>query len=250
MNDMKEFTHHFLDRVYIFEYLSSTMEKAREIMERDEKAGNFLVISEKQGRGEGRNKAAWYSPRGGLWFTVAIYGFSLKPNFTLFLGIQILKAIKALPGETPDIKIKWPNDLYMQDRKIAGIIVKHFPAKNYYLAGIGINTNIAEFPSYLADKANSIASITGSEISDNELLSGIIDNISENMPGYMENYRIDEDYYSRHDYLLGKNLGIKTEFAQYKGDYMGLNAEGAIILRLANGALQPFYGGELIMPDA
>ena len=93
---MKEFTHHFIDKVYHFEFLSSTMNKAEELIEIEHDLGNILIISDKQGNGKGRTGADWYSPQGGLWFTLGIYGFSLNSNFTLFTVIQVLKAIESI----------------------------------------------------------------------------------------------------------------------------------------------------------
>ncbi len=243
---MKEFTHHFLDRVYHFEYLTSTMNKAEELIELNNELGNILIISARQGSGIGRKDNYWYSPQGGLWFTLGIYGFSFKTNFTLFTGIQILNAIETLClNESLNIRIKWPNDIFLNDKKAAGIIVKHLPKYKYYLIGVGINANVVEFPPELKDIATSLWLETGKIISLEILLKEFLDNMIANLPLYLTEFRIDEICYQQHDYLKGLKIMIKTEFAEYCGDYYGISPEGAILMKLAQGSIQPFFAGEV-----
>jgi BirA family transcriptional regulator, biotin operon repressor / biotin---[acetyl-CoA-carboxylase] ligase len=243
---MNEFKHPFLDTVFQVDNLTNTMEKAEELIKDNKVAGNFLIVSDKQNRGVGRKSNNWYSPKGGLWFSLGIYGFSFASNFTLFCGIQILKAIESETKATPlNSTIKWPNDIYINGKKVAGIIVKHFPRSNYYIIGIGINTNLDKFPAELQNTATSIKLETEANISHQVLLTCILDNLSDNLPEYLSEYRIDEACFTSHDYLKDRTITIKTEFAEYKGKYHGISPSGAIQLKLSNRAIQLFYAGEI-----
>ena len=243
---MNEFKHPFLDSVIQADYLASTMEKAEELIEKNKITGNFLIIADKQNRGVGRKGNKWYSPQGGLWFSLGIYGFSFASNFTLFCGIQILQALESLLQDAKiSGKIKWPNDIYLNDRKTAGIIVKHFPRSNYYIIGIGINTNLDKFPAELQNTATSIKLETRADISHQSLITCILDNLSNNLPEYLSEYKIDEAYFNNHDYLKDRTITISTEFADYKGKYHGISPSGAIQIKLSNGAIQPFYAGKI-----
>ncbi|MCF7911824.1 MAG: biotin--[acetyl-CoA-carboxylase] ligase [Candidatus Cloacimonetes bacterium] len=243
---MKNFQHSFLDQIIQVDYLTSTMEKAEELIEENKITGNFLIISDKQGRGVGRRGNNWYSPAGGLWFSIGIYGFCFGANFTLFCGIQILKAIDTIiAGKNIASKIKWPNDIYLKGKKAAGIIVKNLSGRNYYIVGIGINTNLEIFPEELQNTATSLKLETGTSISNQLLLTGIMDNLANNLPDYLSGYKLDEEYYAEHDLLKNQTIMIKTEFAEFSGLYHGISPAGAIQLKLSNGAIQPFYAGEI-----
>ncbi|MDP8221381.1 MAG: biotin--[acetyl-CoA-carboxylase] ligase [Candidatus Stygibacter frigidus] len=243
---MDNITHSFLDKYVHYDYISSTMEKAEELIENSEFKGNFLIIADKQGIGIGRNGNHWYSPSGGLWFTLGIYGFTFKSNFTLFCGLQLLKTLEQLISD-PVMKlvIKWPNDLYLNNKKLAGIIVKHIPRSNYYLAGIGLDSNMESFPEELESIATSLKLETGMNYSSSAIIHLFLDNLNAELPEYLSTYRFDESYYTSHDYLNDHELSINTEFAEYTGRYHGISPEGAILLRLPNGAIQPFYAGEI-----
>jgi len=240
---MQQYSHDLLDLYLYYNHLSSTMSKAQELLEKPDIKGIFLVLAAKQRLGEGRNGNVWYSPAGGLWFTLALCGFRFSSNFTLFLGVQIHKAIRSCFPELEDhaLSLKWPNDLYLNDKKLAGIIVKHVPQKQYYLCGIGINTDITEFPQELRDIAISLHDYN--KVENVQILTVILDNIKDNLPEYLIENQFSREYYFKHDYLVHKQITISTEFSQFEGIYQGVNKDGALLLKLETGAIQPFYAG-------
>jgi len=243
---MNNFTHPFLDQYLYYKYISSTMEKAEDLVERDDFKGNFLIAADKQGSGIGRKGNYWYSPAGGLWFTLGIYGFTFKSNFTLFCGLQLLKALEVkLNDPSMKLNIKWPNDIYLNKNKLAGIIVKHLPRSKYYLTGIGINTNIEAFPVELESIATSLKIETSRLFNSIDIITEFLNILSAELPEYLSKYKLDENYYRSHDLLRNHQLKISTEFAEYSGQYLGISPEGAILLKLSNGAIQPFYAGEI-----
>jgi len=222
------------------------MEKAEELVESSNFSGNFLITADKQGNGIGRKGNYWYSPSGGLWFTLGIYGFTFKSNFTLFCGLQLLKTLESLiSNPLMKLAIKWPNDLYMNNKKLAGIIVKYLPRSNYYLAGIGLNTNIDKFPAELESIATSLKIETSRIFSSTDIITEFLNTLSAELPEYLSEYKLDEKYYMSHDLLRDHQLKISTEFAEYSGQYLGISPVGAILLKLPNGAIQPFYAGEI-----
>ena len=224
------------------------MNKAEEELELENISGNFLIITEKQGRGVGRKGKHWYSPLGGLWFTLGIRGFELQSNFSLFCGIQLTKTLKKVINLAEgDIKLKWPNDVYIKEKKVAGIVLRKLSRYNYYLVGIGINTNFEEFPEELANNAISLKLIIHKEISHRKLMGIFLDYIQERLPEYLKDYRLDLNFYRKHDLLINKKIQIITEFAEYVGVYQGITSSGAILIRLDNESIQPFYAGEIRM---
>lgn len=138
-------TNLFGKRIYYFDTINSTQNFATELASRPRENGT-LVIAEKQTQGRGRLNRKWTSPSGGIWISVI-----LRPEFeisasTLFpiisslaLSLAIEKVLKIKP------KIKWPNDLTIHDKKVAGILVDASVESgkiDYLILGVGINFKI------------------------------------------------------------------------------------------------------------
>jgi len=135
----------FGKRIYYFDTINSTQNFAIELASRPQENGT-IVIAEKQTQGRGRLSRKWTSPSGGIWMSVI-----LRPEFevstsTLFpiisslaLSLAIEKVLKIKP------RIKWPNDLTINDKKVAGILVDASVESgkiNYLILGVGINFKI------------------------------------------------------------------------------------------------------------
>ena len=138
-------TNLFGKRIYYFDTINSTQNFATELASRPQENGT-VVIAEKQTQGRGRLSRKWTSPSGGIWMSVI-----LRPEFeisasTLFpmisslaLAIAIEKVLKIKP------QLKWPNDLTINDKKVAGILVDASVESgkiDYLILGVGINFKI------------------------------------------------------------------------------------------------------------
>ena len=97
---MKDFQHPLFDEIYYFDKIESTNLKAKKMIKDGTARGNFLVVSRIQAGGIGRNRNLWFSPDGGIWMTVSLYGLAVSSNFTIFTGICIHKALTELSPET------------------------------------------------------------------------------------------------------------------------------------------------------
>lgn len=133
---------------------------------------DFLVIAEEQTKARGRYKRAWYSPKGGLWFTYVKKNFNAEeiPVATLKASLAVREALSLFF----DTKIRWPNDVVVNDKKVSGILIEAIYAGDAtdLFMGVGINTNVKEFPPDI--KATSILLETGKEVNNDELLNNVI----------------------------------------------------------------------------
>jgi len=240
---MKNFTHPLFDNVIHLPFTLSTMDYAQQMMRSEDGRGNFLIIADQQRSGKGRQDAAWFSPLGGLWFTAAIFGLVSKANLTIFTGISLHKIIIGLyPALKDGLKLKWPNDLYYNDKKIAGIITQHYPHYKYHCIGIGINTNVSHFPDHLHDNAGSLMNILGKQVENGKLLAKFCDEFGEQFPEFIEN-SLDIDYFNQNSLLNGKQITLDTSYEHYTGIARGINQEGALLIELSSKMVQPFYSG-------
>lgn len=134
---------------------------------------NEIYISKEQNAGVGRSGHIWESRLGGLWFSFITAEYN--SIYTITLGIAIMKSLKELYNI--DTKIKWPNDILLNNKKIAGIICEKI--NNFVVVGIGINTNFEkEQLGELVSSASTIKSELNIEVNNEELLDKIIEKIS------------------------------------------------------------------------
>ena len=236
--------HPLFDEILHVERTNSTMRDA-EVRIRDGLAqGNFAVVATEQSGGHGRGENHWHSPPGGLWATLALYGLSVPPSLTLFVGVCLHRAISPLLPAGACLQLKWPNDLMLDGRKLAGILTTQMSHKRYHLIGLGVNTNLPTMPGVLASQAASLQLATGAAVDNEALLRAFMDNLAEGLPLFIDQgFDPWLEHYRQHDYLCGKHISMKSEFSAHEGLARGINRSGALLVELPGGMLQPFYAG-------
>lgn len=243
---MTEFKHNFFDEVYTLGRVNSTVSRSLKMIKQAEANGNFLLIAEQQASGQGRNNQSWYSPDGGIYMSANLYGLIVESSLTLFMGICIHKALlESFPYLDKELQIKWPNDIYLDNLKLGGILSVHQPRHRYHSIGIGINTNIDEFPPKLQEIATSLFCCLHFQIDNQKLIEKIFDRFMLDFPEYIEN-GLDQHYFNKYSLLAGKEIVLDSGFEHYQGICKGINKNGAILLQLPSKMIQPFYAGSII----
>jgi len=228
--------HILFDDIRELDKCQSTMIEAKEKI--DSLTGNVLFIAQEQSSAIGRTGSHWSSPCGGLWFTCAMLNLDIESNFTLFVGQCLHKTILNF-DKSLNLSIKWPNDIYLGGKKLAGIIIHK--VKKYHLIGIGINTN-NDIEKSLQNIAVSLK--TKKKVNNSQLLGKFLDIFAFELNGYLEN-GLDNCYCNRYLYLHKKKVTIATEFSDFIGTVQEIDKNGAIILKLKGGLMQPFFVGKI-----
>jgi BirA family biotin operon repressor/biotin-[acetyl-CoA-carboxylase] ligase len=152
------------------------MDRAREFAVQGSPGGT-IITAEKQSAGRGRNGRTWISRQGGLFFTIlerpglAIADYIL---YSLVLQIAVARTVSSVCGIKA--RLRWPNDVYVNRRKIAGIITEisgEGDLINWISGGIGVNINNP----VVSGKTASCAEITGHPVSRGEVLRKILEEI-------------------------------------------------------------------------
>jgi BirA family biotin operon repressor/biotin-[acetyl-CoA-carboxylase] ligase len=145
------------------------------------KAPWTVVIAKTQENGHGQKGKSWFSPRGGLYFSVILPKAGIKDLqvITILTAFVISKVIKERFQVEPMIKL--PNDVYLNGKKFCGILTENVICGEdiFSVVGIGIDTDIREFPNELADIATSIWLETGKDVDNDILLEEIIKGMQE-----------------------------------------------------------------------
>lgn len=152
------------DIVYYSE-TDSTNTKAKDLAIKGAHEGT-LIISEKQTKGRGRKSRDWFSPsRGGIYASLILrpkISPNEAPKITLLTAVATAEALLFLTGL--DVSIKWPNDILVKGKKIAGILTEistEMDAIDYIVVGLGLNVNTGNFPGDIKKKATSVFIETG-----------------------------------------------------------------------------------------
>lgn len=166
--------------VFLYERVGSTNDIARQLAVGDAPARS-LVIADQQTRGRGRAGRSWSSPSGlGLYISQVIRPadseFSTLP---LRLGVLLANRLDRWTGGRP-VAVKWPNDLLVQSRKLAGILCEAAwsgPSIDHIVIGIGINVlhRREDFPDAVRDTAVSLAELSAEPVSRFEVATAAIE---------------------------------------------------------------------------
>jgi BirA family biotin operon repressor/biotin-[acetyl-CoA-carboxylase] ligase len=206
-----------------FESTNSTMDRARELALEGCPAGT-IVTAEKQYAGRGRNGRTWTSRQGGLYFTI-VERPALPVNDYLYTGLALQIAAARVLSKVcgKEALLRWPNDIYINQRKIAGLITELAAEGDrliWLAAGIGVNVN-NPVPSA---KSASCMEITGKQVSRREVLSGILKEYEAIKKEYASNRRgLTNEWNSRADRLRGKAAAVEIKHGETK-DNQALSA--------------------------
>lgn len=153
--------------------VESTNDEARKDIISGKGSSGDLYIAEFQTSGRGRGGNRWVCPEGeGLLFSLIVdpdVDPSLWYRMSLAAGLAIVDVLRDLGLEA---MMKWPNDIYIDDKKLGGILIEK--VNDLLIVGVGLNVNVREFPGEVAERATSLAGALGEEVNREVLLSQIV----------------------------------------------------------------------------
>jgi BirA family biotin operon repressor/biotin-[acetyl-CoA-carboxylase] ligase len=199
------------------------------------------LIAEKQTAGRGRLQRVWHSPAGKNIYTSIILRPKMEsaraPQISILAGVAVAEV---LDSYCPDrIKIKWPNDVLINGKKVCGILSQAKTAVtevDFIILGIGINVNINynEFPKGICNLATSLAIETGREISRQELIISLYENLGKWYKHLMQDGfgRIKENWLSMSP-MIGELVQVMFQEEAVSGTAIGLDEDGSLILLVA-----------------
>lgn len=185
------------------------------------------VVAESQSAGIGRHGHTWHSePDGGLYLSIVLRLPEPGPSVTMALGLAVQRAVNDLTGVATDLR--WPNDVMLSERKLAGILVQ--AAEGALIAGIGLNINQTSFPAELTDLATSLFLETGRTHDPEPLLDRILAESLRHVQ--LERREILRRFEECSTYALGKAVEVEGGI---RGITAGLDAEGFLKVQTDRG---------------
>jgi BirA family transcriptional regulator, biotin operon repressor / biotin---[acetyl-CoA-carboxylase] ligase len=224
---------------------SSTMDDARALAREGCPTGT-VVMAGFQERGRGRVPGrTWLSPPGqSLLATVIldIPGLGFPPHeLPLRAGVAAAEAVEDASGVRGEIK--WPNDLIVDGRKLAGLLCETHAGSA--LVGVGINCAQAGFPPEIDGAACSLLQICGRAIPPETLLAALLVRLKEEVEGHAWRERL-----LGRLYRLGTpvRVGMPGSDAVIEGTVRGVDARGGLELQLSDGRRRTLFQGEILLP--
>lgn len=201
--------------------LSSTMHKA---------AGRpvgTIILADEQTAGEGRHGHSWHSEAGsGIYCSIVLQP---KPLLTMALGLATAEAITRTTGIVCDLR--WPNDVMVDSRKAAGILVQL--SGDAAIGGIGINVNHDSFPPELAGEATSLRLRAGKPFAREEILAELLRSVDTftalDAPDILRLFSHASSYVS------GRRVVVQQPNGSIEGVTAGLDPAGYLVVRKDDG---------------
>lgn len=222
--------------LFCFDEIDSTNTKAKELAEQGYPSGT-LVVADRQIAGRGRRGRSWDSPAGiGIFMTLLLKP-DINPNnasmLTLVTALATAQAISDVTGA--EAKIKWPNDIVINGKKVCGILTEmsaQFDYINHIVIGIGINVHNESFPEEIRETASSLLLESGKRIHRADLIARFLERFeagyaiflqTEDLEGLMKDYNA----------LLvniQKQVRILDPKEPFEGKAIGITKRGELIV--------------------
>lgn len=228
-----------------FDCIDSTNSYLRRILNEGEK-GTVLAVASAQTAGRGRSGKSFYSPVNGLYMSLLIHphiSFDKVSSVTSKVCVSVCRAIEAVTGVAT--QIKWVNDLYLNNKKVCGILCE---AVNDYknavtesiIIGIGINVGTVQFPEDLKGVAGSLgASVLLRDTLAGEIVNGLLS---------LEFGSLTEEelrFYREKSCVLGKTITYCVNGQKNTAKAVGIDGSGGLIVENINGDVITLTSGEI-----
>lgn len=195
-----------------------------------------VVVAKSQTGGRGTNNRSFYSPKGGIYLSL-----KLKPKIPLdklslitpFTAVALYKSIEKVTKLKP--KIKWVNDIYINGKKVAGILTESKISSgnlDYVIVGVGVNCDRQKFPNFNLNTPTSIEEELDYKIDKNRLIAEFLNEFDGVESSILKRNFI--SLYKDNFYLLDKKVKVVSGGKEYQGVVTGVDDNLAILVKVQN----------------
>lgn len=237
--------------VIYYDETDSTNNRAKEAGNNKEPHGT-LFVADMQMAGKGRRGRVWKSPSGSsIYMTILLYPDIppvKAPQLTLIMAIAVAEGIREVTGL--ETKIKWPNDIVVNGKKICGILTEmstEIDYINHVVIGIGINVNMESFPEDIAKTATSLRIEAGKEFRRFELIAAIVEHFEKAYEAVCEAGSLEpimEDY-NRLLVNCGRRVRVLEPEHEYDALALGIDKTGELQVECEDGSRKSVFAGEV-----
>ncbi|MEM1683403.1 MAG: biotin--[acetyl-CoA-carboxylase] ligase [Ignisphaera sp.] len=208
-----------------------------------------VVVAEELRRGRGRMGRQWIASRGGLWFSIVLRPKTIKHMHLLSLAIAtaVAESISNVLGI--EARVKWPNDVLVNEKKVAGILIEgsvEADIIHFIIVGIGVNVN-NNLPQELLDIAISLKDVMRTEIPRIPLFLNILKSIDSIYNLFNQNRSSEAvKRWRQYSSTLNKYVRVITIDGEFEGVAEDIEDDGALRIRTTKGNRVKVYAGDVI----
>lgn len=240
---------HIGREIIAYDSVDSTNNIAKSLVNQPGKEGT-VILADSQTQGKGRSGRTWYSEeKVGIYLSVL-----LKPSLpleeisqiTLVAGVALAKTINEFSRARA--YLKWPNDILLNGKKVAGILTENYQGNIHsgIILGIGINVNHAHFPVSLQHIATSIAMENGEVYERLPLITFLINHLEQEYRCFLdEGISPIVNHWNLNSDMFGKQISIAHGNQTFSGTAMKLNDQGHLVMLMDDGEEIDFDSGEI-----
>lgn len=219
-----------MEEIYFYE-IDSTQNYAKQLVL--EGKNDFVVCAKTQKIGRGRLGRVWNSNEGGLWFSFDIDFNNAGELFTMGIGVAVREVCSELYGV--DVKLKWPNDIILDDKKVGGILCERIG--NRVVVGIGLNTNNIDTG---IENTTTFKKSTGKEIDNNIIMKTIVKKCKETINNNLSNI---VPFFRENMAFLGEMCFVSA--LNQKAKILGILDNGHLLVEI-NNEIKEIFTGEVV----
>jgi BirA family biotin operon repressor/biotin-[acetyl-CoA-carboxylase] ligase len=230
-------------KILVYNHTSSTNDIAAEYAKNEENDG-LVIFAEEQTAGRGRAGTKWHSGRGdSILCSILLTSYKCNPEL---LSLTCPVAVAEAVGKIADsqAKIKWPNDIILNGKKVAGIMVESKTVNDHtaYIVGIGINCHQKKnsFPTELQSTATSIDIESHSVCDRISLAKRLLSSLDHWLKIAEKNNKKVIDHWRQLSTLLNQRVTLIFNGQKFTGNCIGIDPEKGLILQLETGGVRMF----------
>jgi BirA family biotin operon repressor/biotin-[acetyl-CoA-carboxylase] ligase len=214
-----------------------------------------LIVAESQYSGRGRKGRTWFSPQGfGIYSSLILrpaISPAEAPGITLMTAVAAAETVIALTGIPASIK--WPNDIMVKNKKIAGILTEistEMDSVDFIIVGLGLNVNTPAdaFPPDLKTVATSVVAETGQRFSRVKMLQAYLKNLETHYENFKkEGFSGIRNQWKAYTDIIGKKVTVSKVAGKIAGKVLDVDDEGVLILEDGKGEKHRIFSGGLLL---
>ncbi len=235
-----------------YDVLDSTNEEAKRLAGGGASHG-AVIWAKRQTGGRGRMGREWVSPEGNLYVSFLLHSdkpLEISAQLAHVAAVAVAETLEAIVGDACEIHCKWPNDILLGEKKIAGILLESFTTQDVIATSgrwivVGIGINIESFPDHVLFPATALRDVGVELISAKIVLSRLVYNFMQRYDHWIKKGFADiRKSWSARAYKLGHTIEIVQPKATLQGVFEGIDASGALLLR-DGGTLHTVTAGDV-----
>jgi BirA family biotin operon repressor/biotin-[acetyl-CoA-carboxylase] ligase len=246
-------TTHFGRGIFFRRQVKSTNDWAKELAAFGAEEGT-VAIADTQTAGRGRLERKWFSPKGGLWFSIILRPKLAPVEATRLVFIAGLAVAETLHEEFGlDVDTKWPNDVLLNGKKVCGILLEMNSTGNrvnYVVMGIGLNVNFKQedFSLELEKVATTLKHELGGTVQIDVLFMMLLEKLERNYQLFLEEgFEPIIEGWKENASFLGKKVDVTDQHELIHGLALDVDQDGALIVSLENGKKRRVLNGDVIL---